>query len=184
MSKLLLKRILYIASIVACLLATATATACMAQDNSNDDLERATVVRVVDGDTIEIDRGNEPERLRLIGIDAPESKHPDDDLNSEEGARAAAYLEAALPAGTTVWLESDVSDLDRYGRLLRYVWTAPPDNRRANVPDKMLNAQIVAAGYAKAKRYPPDTRYAEELESQQEIAVAKGAGVSYLWANE
>lgn len=166
---------------VACILLAALAAGCMPGETDNGDLERAEVVRVVDGDTIDVDRGSGAERVRLIGIDAPESKSPVEELNSDEGELASGFLAAELPAGATVYLETDTRDTDRYGRLLRYVWTGLPEDREADAAGKMVNARIVAAGFAQAKRYPPDTRYAEVFERLQDEAVSEGAGVSYLW---
>lgn len=157
------------------------ASGCEPTAPDNGDLERAAVERIVDGDTIDVDRGSGDERVRLIGIDAPESKSPDEDLNTQEGKLASEFLMTELSAGAPVYLETDTRDTDKYGRLLRYVWTDPPNDREADAEDKMLNARIVAAGYAQAKRYPPDTRYADVLDRLQEKAVSAGAGVSYLW---
>ena len=119
------------------------------------------VVRVIDGDTITIE-GNC--RVRYIGIDTPET-YP----------RAEAYgieaLEAnrRLVAGKRVRLERDVSDTDRYHRLLRYVY----------VDDVFVNAELVKMGLARAWAYPPDIScqdYLEELEAE-----ARRAGLG-MWA--
>src|SRR3954454_7687088 len=83
-------------------------------------LEEARVVRVVDGDTLIIDRGRGSERLRYIGVNAPESVKPDTPV--EFMGHEASAANRALVAGGTVWLEADVSDRDRFDRLLRYVW--------------------------------------------------------------
>lgn len=71
----------------------------------------ATVVRVIDGDTIEVDIGGSLYKVRYIGIDTPEIGQP----SGEE----AATVNAELVSGKTVYLEKDVSETDRYGRLLR-----------------------------------------------------------------
>lgn len=96
---------------------------------------------------------------------------------------ASLFLEGELAPGTDVYLEADVSDVDRYGRLLRYTWDEPPVRRETDAERRMINARIVAAGYARAKRYPPDMRCAKEFERLQVEAAERGAGVSYLWAS-
>ena len=133
--------------------------------------ERAQVVRVVDGDTLIVNLDGAQERIRLIGLDAPESVSPDASRNTPEGAEASAYTKGALPPGTTVYLQKDVSETDDYGRLLRYVWLEVPTNANdpAEVREKMFNAILIASGHAQAKRYPPDTRYTEVFE-----AIARG----------
>ena len=147
-------------------------------------LEEARVLYVVDGDTIDVSAAGEERRVRLIGIDCPESASRDAAENTPEGEEAAAFTRSLLPEGKVVFLQRDVSETDKYGRHLCYVWLEKPadptDEREAL--EKMLNARIVAAGYAQAKRYPPDTAYAGLLEEAQRAASESGAGVSRLWA--
>ena len=110
----------------------------------------AEVVSVTDGDTIRVvmpDGTNEP--VRLIGIDAPE----DGLLLDQE---ATEYL-ADLVLGKKVRMVVDVSDRDRFERLLRYVY----------VGDLFVNEEMVRAGLAVARRYRPDTAMAEVLEAAQ-----------------
>jgi len=135
--------------------------------------ERATVLRVVDGDTIEIDRGRGPEKVRYIGIDTPETVDPSRPV--EWMGREASAANAALVEGRTVVLERDVSETDRYGRLLRYVWIEDP-----SVPGGWLfvNLALVAAGFAQVATYPPDVRYAELFLAAQAEARAAERG---LW---
>jgi len=120
--------------------------------------EKVVVTRVIDGDTIEIQGGD---RVRYIGMDTPEIGQP---YYSEATAKNAELVE-----GKEVRLVKDVSEKDRYGRLLRYIY----------VGDLFVNAELVRLGYARAYRYPPDTKYAE-LFSQLELE-AKQAGRG-LWA--
>ncbi|MBU2535160.1 MAG: thermonuclease family protein [Chloroflexi bacterium] len=103
-------------------------------------LTEATVVRVIDGDTIEVDIGGRLYKVRYSGIDTPEVGQP--------GAEEATAFNAQLVSGKTVYLEKDVSETDRYGRLLRYVWTE----------EGMVNAILVANGYAQVSTYPPDVK--------------------------
>lgn len=138
--------------------------------------EMATVERVVDGDTIIVllDNGDS-ERVRLIGVDTPESVHPDQNRNTYEGKVASEYTKKLLPKGTYVYLEKDISDRDQYNRLLRYVWLKEPSSApdRQEIASYMVNAILVENGYAEAKEYQPDTKYAsifEILENTQREA--------------
>ena len=127
----------------------------------------AVVEKIVDGDTLDVKpaEGGETMRIRLIGIDAPESVNPDDSKNTEDGREASAWLEDSLPKGTRVWLVKDVSDTDKYGRYLRYVWVSDPSGADADPAKDMLNALIVANGHAVAKDFPPDTAYSQLFHS-------------------
>lgn len=127
----------------------------------------AVVEKVVDGDTLDVKpaAGGDTMRIRLIGIDAPESVNPDESKNTEDGREASAWLKGSLPKGTRVWLVKDVSDTDKYGRYLRYVWVADPNEADADPSKDMLNALIVANGHAVAKDFPPDTAYSQLFHS-------------------
>lgn len=110
---------------------------------SNRSVSSNTVVRVIDGDTIELADGN---IIRYIGIDAPE-------LGSDCYSEEATKKNRELVEGKEVKLEKDVSDKDRYGRLLRYVY----------VDDILVNELLVREGFAYAKNYDPDTSYLEQF---------------------
>ena len=145
--------------------------------------ETASVQYVVDGDTVDVLVAGEERRVRLIGIDCPESASHDESENTPEGEEAAAFTRSILPEGKVVYLQRDKTERDKYGRHLYYVWLEEPSDPRNGdeVLSRMLNARIVAAGYAQAKRYPPDTAYAEILEAAQQQAVEGGLGISRLW---
>ena len=81
---------------------------------------QAQVVRVIDGDTIEVSVAGQTHKVRYIGIDTPETKHPTKPVEPF-GPEAAAKNEE-LVGGKIVGLEEDISETDRYGRLLRYVY--------------------------------------------------------------
>lgn len=119
-------------------------------------VERAVVLRVVDGDTIEVDRGKGPERVRYIGVDTPETVDPSRPV--EWMGPEAKAANAALVEGRPVVLERDVSETDRYGRLLRYVWL---EDRSSPSGWLLVNLALVAAGYAQVATYPPDVRYVD-----------------------
>ena len=121
---------------------------------------QARVTKVIDGDTIEIAGGF---KVRYIGIDTPEV-YPQREWYGLEAWRK----NEELVGGKVVRLEKDVSERDRYGRLLRYVY----------VDGLFVNAELVRLGYARAKAYPPDTKYQELLERSGEEARAAGRG---LW---
>ena len=104
---------------------------------------QAQVVRVIDGDTIEVSIGGKTYKVRYIGIDTPEV--------GERMASEATAMNKRLVGGKVVRLEKDVSETDKYGRLLRYVW----------VGNLMVNAELVRLGCAQVSTYPPDVKYAD-----------------------
>lgn len=147
-------------------------------------LERATVVRAVDGDTLVVSVDGREERVRMIGIDCPESVAPEEERNTPEGDAASAFTKSLVSRGDEVWLERDVSDVDRYGRLLRYVWLEQPDDPDDvdEVREKMLGGILVREGYAQARRYGDDVAHAAALEALGREAARAGRGVSAAWS--
>lgn len=111
----------------------------------------ATVVRVIDGDTIVVVYGGAEHKVRYIGMDAPETKDPNS-LIEWMGPEATA-ANADLVEGKTVFLEKDVSEVDRFDRLLRHVWLTD------GTAWTLVNLELVRQGVAIAKSYPPDVRY-------------------------
>lgn len=139
---------------------------------------RAEVIGHTDGDTarFRLETGAE-EKVRFIGIDTPEVGERAEPFGEE----AAAYTAAAIPVGTTVWLETDAELRDRYGRLLAYVWLEEPVTGDApEVREKMLNARLVLDGYANAYTYPPNVKYTSILKDLQSEAREDRRG---LWAD-
>ncbi|MBA8812083.1 thermonuclease family protein [Frigoribacterium faeni] len=132
--------------------------------------DEAVVERVVDGDTVLVAVMGERERIRLIGVDTPETVKPDAPVDCF-GPEASAFTTASLPAGSTVWLESDATqgDADRYDRLLRYVWS--PDGT-------MLNERLVAEGYGREDTYDDPYRYRDRFVAAESAAERSGTG---LW---
>jgi len=126
---------------------------------------RARCQRVVDGDTIKLEGG---ERVRYIGIDTPETKHPTKPV--EAFGREASARNQDLVEGRVVTLEYGVSHRDQYGRLLAYVY----------VDGQMVNAQLVAEGYAHASPYSPNLRYVELFRYLQRRARQSRRG---LWGS-
>lgn len=123
----------------------------------------ASVVEVIDGDTLVVLAGGAREVVRLIGINAPE--------RGECGADPATDRLAGLVSGAQVTLVRDVSDRDQFGRLLRYVRIGADD----------VGERLVREGLAVARRYPPDVDAAETYEAAEEAAREAGLG---LWAED
>ncbi len=173
-----------------CVIALVVTGACLAGCSSSDDaddsssLEKATVERVVDGDTLKVSVGGESYRVRLIGMDTPESVAPEESRNTPEGVEASDYTKSLVSEGQTVYLQKDTSDTDKYGRLLRYVWLEDPGTQLRdvdNVREHMLDGILVYEGYAQAKTYEPDTAYDDIFAELQADAVANNRGISYMW---
>lgn len=117
------------------------------------------VTRVVDGDTIEIEGGK---RIRYLGIDTPETVDPNRSVQCF--GREASAENKEFVEGKYVRLEKDITDKDKYGRLLRYVY----------VDDKFVNLELVEGGFAVIYTLPPDVAYQEEfLAAQKEAREAK-----------
>ena len=123
--------------------------------------EKAEFVRVVDGDTIIVNYNGEKTRVRLIGINSPESVHEDGSKNTQEGRDASAFLKEYLADTSYVWLEFDVEAKDQYERALAYVWMSAEGT---DISEDMLNGIIVKKGYAEARSYKPNVKYQNELE--------------------
>jgi len=123
-----------------------------------------TVTEIIDGDTIEIKGGD---RVRYLGIDAPEIVHPSEPV--EYFGKEATEKNRELVEGKRVTLERDVEDRDEYGRLLRYVWR----------DDIMVNAELVRLGYAYAYSLPPNVKYQELFLQLEKEAREQRLG---LWA--
>ncbi len=128
-----------------------------------DNISESVVTAVIDGDTIEIDTA---ERVRLIGIDAPEFSY--DGKASDCFSKEAKQKLSTLVVNKTVRLEKDLTDKDKYKRLLRYVW----------IDGLLVNETLVYEGYAVANVFQPDTAYAQRLYRAQHFARIKKKG---LW---
>jgi micrococcal nuclease len=128
-----------------------------------------TVTRVVDGDTLKVDVDGQEQTVRLIGVDTPETVHPNEPVGCF-GPEASAYT-TALVDQQPVWLEGDPTQgaTDRYGRTLAFVWTSS---------DTMLNEQLVAGGYGREYTFNTAYRYTDQLRAAEANARAAGAG---LW---
>lgn len=128
------------------------------------------VKRVVDGDTIELVNGD---KVRYIGINTPESVDPRKGVQCF--GKEAAEFNKGLVEGKKVWLEKDVTETDKYGRLLRIVYL---DNPTINSGAVMVNEELVAKGFAGVYTVPPDVKYKDRFLAAQKIAVENKFG---LW---
>ncbi|MBO4449911.1 MAG: thermonuclease family protein [Clostridiales bacterium] len=121
-------------------------------------LEPCKLERVVDGDTIIVhDPGDKRLRVRLTGINAPESVAEDESRNTEEGRLSSRFLKELLKDTETVYLEYDVDRTDQYNRTLAYVWIKYEDTY------VMANEIILATGHAKPVYIKPNLKYADDF---------------------
>ncbi|MDP3998349.1 MAG: thermonuclease family protein [bacterium] len=126
--------------------------------------QKAKVIRVVDGDTVELADGR---RVRYIGIDTPETVDPRKTVQCFGGE--ASNKNKELVEGKMVELEKDISEIDKYGRLLRYIY----------VDGLFVNDYLVRQGFAHASSYPPDIKYQDQLRQAEQEARDSGRG---LWS--
>lgn len=138
---------------------------------------------VVDGDTIAVQIEREIEKVRLIGIDTPESRRNDraklqaerskQDLKAiiQMGKQAKEALKTLLPKGTELRVEYDVRKRDKYGRLLAYVY---------KTDGTMINEEMLRLGYAQLLTIPPNVRYVERFRKALNKAQKEQRG---LWAS-
>ena len=132
---------------------------------------RATLVRVVDGDTIVVSVAGRDERVRLIGIDTPESAKPGSPVECF-GKEASGHLASLLPKGTAVRLVGDVEQRDRYGRLLAYVYR--------DSDGLFVNAVMARDGFAEPLTIPPNVAHTAEVAAAARTARESRRG---LWGS-
>jgi len=130
----------------------------------------ATVVRVVDGDTLVADLGAGNQTIRLIGIDTPESVAPHRAVECY-GHEASARLAALVPPGTPVRLTRDIEPRDRYDRVLAYVERADDG--------LFVNLAQVDAGFAASFPFPPNVAHRARFDDAERRAREAGLG---LWS--
>ena len=145
------------------------------------DILSAPVLRVVDGDTIVVSVEGSNRKVRLIGVDTPETVKPNTPV--QYYGRAASDFTKRELTGRRVWLEYDAEPTDRYGRHLAYVWlTSPPESAdEASVRRDMFNARLLTGGYARVLSIKPNTRYGELFARLEREARRAGIG---LWGQE
>jgi micrococcal nuclease len=150
--------------------------ACLYQPDSGkteDANEWREVVKIVDGDTFHLKSltGGKAERVRLIGIDAPETRTNGKKVKHPFGPVSKAYLDDLLK-DRLVRLEYDVTKKDQYGRTLAYVYLKD---------GTFVNAKMVHDGYAAVVTFPPNVRHAEYFYELQQKARADNLG---MWSEE
>lgn len=139
------------------------------------------VLWVVDGDTLKVNFEGKKQSIRLIGIDTPESRknkraekqaeRTDQDIDAiiSQGKQAKKFVESLVDSGDKVTIEFDAQERDHYGRILGYVYL---EN------GKMLNEEILKAGYANVLTIPPNVKYQERFLKALKEAREEGRG---LW---
>ena len=145
-------------------------------------ITEATLLKVVDGDTIIVNDNPDEDNyyVRLIGIDTPESVNPDETLNNSFGDMASEFTKNLLKDVKTVYLQYDIDVTDKYDRVLAYVWLDKEkiSTDTQNIANYMVNGIILRNGYAIDKVYKPNVRYADTFAELREDAQAEKAG---LW---
>ncbi len=136
----------------------------IARPRATTPYEKVVVVRVIDGDTIELDDGR---RVRYIGIDTPETVHPEKDV--ECYGPEATVRNRELVEGKTVEMRAGVENADKYGRLLRYV----------HVDGRFVNALLVAEGYAHASPFGDERRFRQVFAQLEQYSQLRDRG---MWA--
>lgn len=146
------------------------------ESESLEEFEKATLVRVVDGDTIIVNIEDGEYSVRLIGINTPESVASKEYLektgkeNTLAGKEASQRTKNILTDRDYVYLQKDTSETDRYGRLLRYVWLEIPEDEYdlEEIKTKMLNGILVYEGVAEVATYEPDVMHQKDFETLEE----------------
>lgn len=150
-------RLFVIFGLIMAFVLTACDDVIVSTSSNSGDGETGRVVRVIDGDTIDVDVNGEVIRVRYVGVNTPERDEP--------CYQDATDANSRMVSGQIVRLVKDTSDTDRYDRPLRYVY----------VGDTFVNWELAKEGWAEAVLYEPDDRYYEDfkrLESQAKLANA------------
>lgn len=130
------------------------------------------VARIVDGDTFWAEDGSKKGvKIRLIGVDAPETRNGNNKKIGFYGQEAKAYLTDLL-ANQEVRLEYGVDSLDRYGRVLAYVYLSD---------GTFVNEELIKNGFARVLSIPPNIKYADDFVSYEREARESNLG---LWQRE
>lgn len=135
--------------------------------------EIAEVSKVIDGDTIEVLINGEKYKLRYIGINTPETVDPRRSV--ECFGREASNENKRLVEGKRIYLQKDISETDKYGRILRYVYLPIDDGSLL-----FINDYLIRQGFAQASSFPPDVRFVDQFNLAQKEAKENNRG---LWAS-
>ena len=133
--------------------------------------DKGTVVRIVDGDTYVLSINGEETKVRLIGVDTPESVAPESYYkeNSEEGAKVSEIVKEYIKEGDTLYIEYDVGRTDTYGRTLAYLYFES---------GVMVQEWLLTNGYAQVMTIQPNSKYADRFAEVEQQAMNNGIG---LW---
>ena len=138
------------------------------QSSNNIDSATATVIKVIDGDTIILKLQNKTETVRLLGVDTPEAVHPTKGIECF-GPEASAFTKTMLKKGSTVKLVRDAEPRDRYQRLLVYLYLAD---------GTFFNQLLIEQGFAITLSIEPNTAFASQFASHESSARDRRVG---LW---
>ena len=133
--------------------------------------QQAQINRVIDGDTIEVSLDGELKKVRLIGVDTPETVDPRRPVGCF--GKEAASKTKQLVEGKKVILVKDISETDKFDRLLRYVYVQTDDGEEI-----FVNDYLVREGFAKAVTFPPDVKFAQQFQEAERQARLSNKG---LW---
>ena len=140
-------------------------TGCSTASKNTGDTN-AKVVKVVDGDTLDVELNGKTERVRLLLVDTPETVHPSKPVEPF-GPEASKFAKETL-SNQRVKVEFDVSERDKYGRLLAYIW----------IDGKMFNELLLEKGLARvAYVYPPNVKYVDQFRAIQSKAQKAELGI-------
>jgi micrococcal nuclease len=128
-----------------------------------------TILTVIDGDTVDIEIDGRTERVRLIGVNTPETKHPTKPIECF-GPEASAYMTQLLPKGTDVRIVRDTEARDRYGRMLLYLYR--------NSDNLFINLDLISRGYGTPMSIEPNTFHRNDFVHAAALAEATNVG---LW---
>ena len=137
-------------------------------------MEQVTVVRVVDGDTYVVKLGDDETKVRLIGVDTPESVASEVYLektgkeNTEFGKSVSDYMKNTIHEGDTLFLEFDVNKYDKYDRILAYAYF--PDG-------EMIQEHLLKKGFAQVMTVQPNVAYSEHFVELEQKAMEEGVGM-------
>jgi micrococcal nuclease len=136
---------------------------------SNESGFVVTIITVIDGDTVDIEIDGRTERVRLIGVNTPETKHPTKPIECF-GPEASAYMTQQLPKGTDVRIVRDTEARDRYGRMLLYLYR--------NSDNLFINLDLISRGYGTPMSIEPNTFHRNDFVHAAALAEATNVG---LW---
>ena len=138
-------------------------------NNPNQNPEKQKILRVIDGDTLELEDGS---RVRFLNMDTPETVKKDTAIMCY-GKEASNYTKSRL-SDKVVNLTIDKEGTDQYGRQLRFVFLDGVDTTKI---ENSFNAEMVKKGFARARMYSPNTTYRKDFEEYQKQAQAQKLGV-------